>query len=780
MGIILKQNEMNEIEKGTVFFTEGEPVQQVCVVLKGRVELYNQGSRVTIGNGCFLGINDLFMGRCLANCVAVDDIMVYAFSAENMESVNRILGINKDYCGLIMYSAVRYINSLYRARKDFSTRAKESFIWLKSCYQEYQAIAAKSGMTPVKRQGIEQLAMLDEESMLDHKKLTYFLESAAVPLDIMKSFYGYGTGLTVYPLEQAAGVAAELTIECMELADFLEALLLELSGEQQEDGLFFDMVQLTLKLVGKLNMEAYRQHLNGKIDECMDHINILEELLLKKTGRKAIVNRDKIEKLYVALLTGAAPEKNEEEAEVSVDIAKVFADSLSQILNFAEYEEEHAKQFRILIASFEKMPDRTAADDAARQLKHALATLFYDLYEQVFIKAYNRSDISTVVKLFLDFGFVSEKLLEEKELTFLYRCSRSEFTGKHGKCQVFTIREWLTAIFEGRREPSRNELDMDYTDYLRSLKRQGQITEAQEKEQAVDQHMKLHFEINSMFAKNNRMVNGQISSFVPVIYHEMFYQSIDKILLTAEKISVAVEKLKEIDFSVFRREIMLSRPEQGIEKIYIEKEIYPDIILMPTVGTKSSMWQEVAGKRRDSAGRFLLPVFLQEDLELTMVRLFGRYRWELCRFLQGGTWNNIQYHSLTAEYVDYIQFYRKNRELSEEKKEKLKMQIQKSQNNNREVFVIDYEMWIRNEANGALRLTKPAREILATYCPFAKPVRTRLEGQKLFDEAMARYNRNCVKKVREMEQRIRQMTKEQKTDEIPKEILETLDYLKNS
>ena len=45
--------------------------------------------------------------------------------------------------------------------------------------------------------------------------------------------------------------------------------------------------------------------------------------------------------------------------------------------------------------------------------------------------------------------------------------------------------------------------------------------------------------------------------------------------------------------------------------------------------------------------------------------------------IEGTAWNDIKVKSLTSEYSDYLQFYRKNRELSEERKEKLKYQIQR-------------------------------------------------------------------------------------------------------
>lgn len=780
MGTTLKINEMNEIEKGTVFFVEGSPVEYICIVLKGRVELYNQGSRVVLGNGSFLGIQDLFMGRCLNSCAAVDDVVVYAFAAEGLGSIERVLSINKDYRGLLMYSTVRYINGLCREREEFRKQAGEIYGWIKECYQQYLATASEAGVMSARQQSIEDLTALDGASSLDQGKLAFFRDSSAVPLDVMKSFYGHGLGLTMFPLEQAAGVAAELILECMEAAEYLEALLTELTGAQG-NGLFAGMMQLALTVESRKEMEAAKKDLNAKIDECMDRINSLEELLEKKTGRKPDVDRDKIEKMYIALMTGEKTSEVHNETFVTLeDRLNGLKGSLDQILKFAGFERERAEQLKILMKSFEGLPDKTAADDNARQLKRGIASLFYDLYEVVFLKAHGSEGLPDAVELFLNFGYMSENLLEEEEKKFLLASLHTGFSGQCGGCTVYTIREWLTAVFEGRREPSKNDLDMDFPDYIRDMRKQSRITDEQVKVLAADQRQKLHFEIRNMFQINNRLVNGQIISFVPALHHGMLMQSMEKSLLTAERISEAVEKIKQVDYSVFYRDALYFNQQLRIDKVYIMKEIYPDFILMPTIGTKASMWQESAGKRRESAGRFVFPVFFQEDLDGMMVKMFGRFRWELCRFLQGSSWNNIKYHSLTSEYCDYLQFYKKNHDLSEEKKEKVRLQIQKGKNNTREIFTSDYELWIRNEAAGALRLNKPAREILATYCPFTKEIRQRLTGQPIFEEAMARGERERAKKVHELEQRIRQIAKDLKTDDIPEEVTNTLDYYKNS
>ncbi len=775
MGIKLKINEMNEVIKGTELFQEGDQVEYICVVLKGRVEIYNKGSRIIFGNGCFLGVQDFYLGHYLGSCVAVDDMVLYVFPAESSSAIERILSINKDYRGLLMYSIVKHINSLYRAREEFKDVAEKTYQWIMECYQEYLKIARDDGMLSAKQTDLEALAPLDTSSPIDIKRLNFYVESAQVPLDVIKSFYGCGIGLTLHPLEQGGNVCTELVVECTKLTDYITALLQCLSGGQ--GGLLAAVIQLAMRVKGRKGMEEIFKTLNKRADECMDHINEMDGLLVKKTGRKSPVDREKIEKLYVALLTGELPQDGAGNQAKDNPFA-ALEDSLGQIMKFGGFDSEKSEQFRVLLETFENMEDKSSTEDKIRQLRRGISTLFYELYEAVFLRAVGRKELPKPVELFLNFGYVSEKLLEEDEKRFLLTRLDGKFTGAYGHGRVYTIFEWLTVVYEGKREPSKNEMDMDYTEYLREQRKTNQITDAQLAQLSLNQREKLNYEIKNMFQSNNRLVNGQLSIFVPILHHDMFQQAPGSNMLDCAKIERSVEKFKQVDYSVFYRDVMYSRPDKGIDKIYVMKEYYPDIILMPTVGARTSMWQESSGKRRESAGRFILPLFFEDDLDSAMIKLLGRFRWELCRFLQGGSWNNIKYRSLTSEYCDYIQFYRKNHDLSEEKKEKIKQQIQKAKNNTREVFVIDYELWVRNESAGAVRLNKSARDILAQYCPFAKDVRAKLASQPMFEESMAKAERERAKNLHEIDMRIRQLSKEVK-GEIPKEILDTYTYFQN-
>ena len=212
-------------------------------------------------------------------------------------------------------------------------------------------------------------------------------------------------------------------------------------------------------------------------------------------------------------------------------------------------------------------------------------------------------------------------------------------------------------------------------------------------------------------------------------------------------------------------------PEKKIEKEAIQKEIFPNIVLFPVAGINGVMWQEISGKRSNSEGRIFLPAFFNGKLEDTFLTIFGRYHWELCKTLQGTAWNNIAVPSLTSEYADYIQFYRKNKDLSAEKKEALKNQFTRCRNNMREIFVYDYIIWMKFESAGAIRLNKVARRLLATYCPFSKEIRSRISSQPIFEEAMAKFERDRQKKSKELMLRMKAL--EKKEAEITKELTDT-------
>lgn len=136
-------------------------------------------------------------------------------------------------------------------------------------------------------------------------------------------------------------------------------------------------------------------------------------------------------------------------------------------------------------------------------------------------------------------------------------------------------------------------------------------------------------------------------------------KSLESCRLQPERISECLNQIRLADFSAYYKEIIYSNPSIKITKEIVHKEVLPDIILMPNVGGRGVMWQEIEGKERSTPARFMLSAFCLTEVDALLIRLTAEYRWEMCKRIQGSRWNDVSDPSLTSLYCDYVQFYKK-------------------------------------------------------------------------------------------------------------------------
>lgn len=580
---------------------------------------------------------------------------------------------------------------------------------------------------------IESLFKMDMEGFLEdiaklncsEEKMSNYLDYANISLDNHKKYYYNSVKMAVYQVKEISSILKEVLRSSQEIQKYLEENYSRMAG----------------KALLKQNTPW----------DCTYVRNQFLILLQKQKEAK----------------------KKQKEDDIPVEnLMEVLKNSLAQILRFAQTGQTEQREIAAAVQTFVNSKDRLSTQDDMRKLKKQLTTYYFKLYQACIFKWLEGEKLPLAVKMFLNFGYMDERLLNEEQIKFLYEKMNEKFDDLTPR--VYTIPEWLKEIYEGRKEPSRNSFEQDYRDFLREEKRTGKITEKQEKEFLEDNNKKVIFEIENMFVSNNKILNGKLSTYVPILYEDEIYGHLDRMFLSKGQLCDAILELEKKDFTIFQREVLYTNPDLKIEKEYVIKKVYPDIILFPVYGMASSMWQEITGKKRDTPGRFLFPVIAETEVDRLVTKAFGRFHWEYCRCEQGASWNNIQYKSLTSEYMDYIQYYRKNHDLTEEKREKIKAQILKARNNSREIFLIDYEMWIYYESKAAMKLNKVARMILASYCPFDKATREVLKSNAAFADALMIHQKKFGEKKREWEMRIKR--RENKNMEIPQEFYDTYRY----
>ncbi len=446
--------------------------------------------------------------------------------------------------------------------------------------------------------------------------------------------------------------------------------------------------------------------------------------------------------------------------------------SLGKIIEYSHMYEEDAEAFVSLIDKFKRWPNKYATDDNTRKLRKDITDGFYRLYKDVFMTSLNDSGLPNYIHMFLNFGYIDEELLSPANCVAIYRASHDMdelFEGEH----VYTVYRWLKLIYTGKKMPSRNSLDQNYEEYVREMVRMGKLDSA---EAALnDMEARLDFEIKNMFSHANKMAFGRISTFVPILYEENIFKPAGSMLSTSDSIMGIINKTREIDYSLFYRSTIYSNEKLGIGRELVYREIFPDIILMPCAGTYGVMWQEIEGRNRLSPARFMLPILCAGKLDSIIHNLLGRFRWELCKRIQGQYWNVLTEKSLTSEYYDYLQFYKKNRDLTEAAKEKIKSTLTASRNNYSLVFARDYEQWITYESSGSSRLNKVARLVFAKYCPFNMTIRQSLQANPAYTKDFELFERSRQQQRKRMDTICR--TLEAKNTAVPPEIAETMAYL---
>ncbi len=703
MGTVLKGNELNQFEKGTVLFKKGEQVRFFGMIAKGSIRISGSGIQRIARQGALIGIVDLFYSEYLSDYSAEEDTIFYAFRAIDPGLLQSFLNSNFDYRGIAVYSMEQELSDYMKERELLLEKAEGMYEGLKGLYGSAGEV---SGDKAIQR-------LLEEEPKdafllpCGEKKLAFYLESAKVSLDLHKKFYYSSPVMAFYQAGEMAGLIRDI------------------------------------------------------MNSCEAAVNYMEEVAF-----------------YNSPSSEDASEEDGEEGPVLTqeEVMGQLKGSLAQILKFAFIEKEEQEEIVMAMNTFAMAKDRLSVQDDMRKIKKQITGHFYKVYQNCLFKWFENKNVPLAVKLFLNYGYMDERLLDEDQILFL--CER--MNEKQGKliCPIYTMPEWLEAIYRGKKEPSRDSFEEDYRDTLRKQLRSGKITEKQEKEYLSDTRRKVIFEIENMLTSNNKIINGKLSTYVPVLYKDEIYGHLDRLYVTKKQLCDCILDLEKKDFTVFKREVMYTNPSIQIEREHVIKQVYPDVILTPVYGTASSMWQEITGKRRDTPGRFLFPVISENELHKLVTKAFGRFHWEYCRCEMGAMWNNIQYKSLTSEYMDYIQYYRKNHNLSEEKREKIKTQILRARNNTREIFLSDYEMWIYSEANAAMKLNKVSRLILATYCPFNKEMRESLKSNAAFVEAMAAHQRMFHEKTREWELRIKK--RENNGLPVPQEFYDTYSYYANN
>ncbi len=725
--------------KGTIMIQKESGLTELLLIAEGSVNAYYEGCEIHLGKGDCIGLCDLAYGSHTCTYTATEDTTVLAYKLTPGRDTLALPGTG-DYDMLLFNSMLRQTCGFVDALVSLEHNSGALYQYLQERHEEYVALCAQYIISPKTLPGFDALQPFSGEESLEKWLCSYYEALNKLPAPNKKALIASRELLKGLLLKASIDMHVIFSIAHMHY-EYEKSLSFMLLNEEHLD--FLDLYTGLLDQADRTGADT--SALSATISHMLAYMEGLISISRELYKQRSMQYRTALE---------ASKEGTSQAGASSADVS--LKGSLETILRYGEIETNTATAFKANILAYKQQQDRNAQTDEVAKLRHALTKDFYEIYNTVFQVALPDQNIPLPVKMFLTFGYVDEELAGAANAAYLASVVNTiKPDPDHG---VYTLFEWLKTIYSGEKEPSRNAFDADFPAYVRELRTSGEITVEVEKQMLQDNAQKVLFELKNLFPSANKVTYGRVSTFCPLFSEHNVLKELKDMFVTAKQITESFNAIRAIDFTAFYRDTGFSYPAAGINQEFVPIEILPDVVLFPNVGTRGSMWQEISGRNRNTPARMMLPIFALNDLFNIIVRLTGEYRWEICRRIQGSRWNDLSDPSLTSEYCDYIQFYRKNHELSADAKEKIKTALVKARNSTREMFVMDYVLWVQYESAGSPRLNKISRTILFSYCPFASQIRARLQVNPLYRELLTRYDIKTTQKLHRMDNLLHRFT----------------------
>jgi len=710
-------------EKGYILHHMEDPMDCIDIIRSGKVKVSYPGGSYLLGEGDVIGITEICSEIHFLAYEVLEPVKVTTIPLSSMEAMEEIASQNPEDARLCLISSFKQISTVLYQSSINSISCSELYRSAVDDYHEYEEICNRHAIevkTPKAYAGLD--AYLGDEAP------DYWLNG------MYNGLYKLYGGPGFFTLIREPSVTTGLLRKCS--LDFRRtyAGLDEQYRYLKRIANYYaypngdDLLSYTTQLYFTVNPS------HPDSDSLFSFVNRLllqaEDLPLEDDTLLSARQNAFFQHTVAIDDDPYGAKKAKKDAA-----APVFPNAMEDILSFAQAPESFCLPFMERMKRYNALAT-DSLDEETQNLKQRLTEDFYSLYTAVFEKSLQAEAIPDPVRLFLYFGYIDDDMAGPANVRKLLSAAT---TLDHTEAPIYTFYHWLLAIYHGKKEPSRNEFEVDYSDFVRTEKTNRGLTQNQALAMEQDHMAKVRYELKNMFPSGNKATFGRIGAFFPFFTKGNVLMDLDTCLVTADKLTEALKVVQRVDYSVFYRPTLDKENMDVMGKLPIHLEYLPDIILMPGIGVRGVMWQEIECRTRTSPSRMLFCVFHQEDFQTSFIRLCGEYRWEMCKRIQGGRWNDIGDASLTSEYFDYIQFFRKNHDLSTEAKEKVRTSLQRAKNSFKEMFVRDYLVWILYEGNGSPRLNKVARKILFTYCPFPNEISIKLLQNPMYLELLQRH-----------------------------------------
>ena len=717
---------MTSYTQNQTIIQAGEPFVSFHIITEGSVAAIYDSTETTksftLKKGDVIGIFDFGFKEYSFTYKALESTNILTYSLADFSQLGKLLEEHKELSRFLVLSMVQGFSKIMTYYQSLSTQQEKIYQYIVAASSNYQTLCRMLNLPAKSLANKEQLLPYTPGQEEPAFWMEGFYQAFKAPI-LEKNPIFSNSAMVVGLLARSVKDMHKILYCCEDISTYLRDISQLLVNETSLD--LFDLYTDLLFRAknSKKDVAALEERIQKMVAILNGHVFIDKTLV---TNRIQEYERElKRDHSYDTTLEESLPQ-----------IEQKLSSSMYTILDYADTMDVTRNEFIKYMNLYKELADRNSLDKDADTIRRHLTRLFNILYTEVFQIALKDPTPPTIIKMFLHFGYVDLDLAGLNNAAYLYSISKTyQGDPENG---IYTLYEWITAIHEGKKQPSRNELSQDYSSYVHTLRSQGKIDSKGVQKMLDDTAGKVLYELESMFPSVNKVTQGHFTTFCPIFIEENVVKDLSSILITPYKLKESLNKLLEVDFSAFYRSYLYADDKLGLRETVLS-DVHPDFILMPNVGSNGICWQEIEGMQRSTPARMMLSAFHAENLDRTVIQMAGDFRWEMCRRVQGMRWNDISEHSLTSEYYDYALFYNKNRDLSQDAKEKIKLAMGRARGNYKNLFVMDYTNWILYESKGSVKLNKIVRRIFSTYIPFRAEICANLTANNTFTESIQLY-----------------------------------------
>lgn len=755
------------IPAGETFIQTGQALENFWYITEGSMQAQFPGGQITLEKGDIIGICDFNQENHFLTYQALTDCLIVPYGSPAVLVRTKFFDEHPDNRIRFAVTMNRFTRKMLDKYTVTWKSCKLLYDFLISSYASYRKLCEELHIVIKDLPGIDTLEPMEKSFTPNVWQSAYYVglhnillnKTAAPVLQENQFIPGY--------LYHAAGDIHTLLEKLKALYEYAEEISHLLLNEDRLD--LFDLYTGIYYRIGMQNPKS--TEVSTAIDSICSHVENQPGISPDLASGRLQEYHSQIEKMK-KLMEHPSMTDVQEDFQKDYSLPAKLTDAASIILEYADCSSELTSTFRNALIAYKQLPDKNATTPEVMRARQQLTNMFYEIYTAAFQVSLMDENIPPILKMFFNFGFMDADLTGMDNACFLYQ-NAQHYAGdpEHG---IYTIHEWLKAIYTGEKEPSINELDVDFERHIHNLKSEGNITAETAEQMLHDQAQKVLFELENMFPRASKITSGKPAIFCPILSEHQFIRQPEDALLYPDQIVKVVNSIRATDYTVFARKSLTVLSQKENVHDFFNVEILPDIILMPVVGMRGAMWQEIVGRNRLTPARMMLPIFQLENLEKVMVRVIGEYRWEMCKRVQGARWNDVTEPSLTSLYYDFLQFYRKNPELSPDTKEKIRSGLQKCKQNFKEYFLSDYMVYIMFESKGSPHLVKNARAILFGQCPFSAPIRQALSSNPIYQELLEAHNRSVAERCKKLDNLSRKLIARQ--EKVPESLDQEIEF----